>query len=341
MILRIPDYYEDFSCIGGECKESCCIGWELEVDSETYEYYQDVPGPFGDRLRRELISAECEAEDAVPGEEVHSIHLKVDGRCPFLNDKNLCDIVLTLGEESLCYICGNYPRYTFEYGDYIEKCLTISCEEACRLLLSRRDGLKFKEIEMNLGGDFPEDSDYELSPELTFGSEAEMLSEEEYENLTPEEIQEFLESRKALMDMASDRRKSLSERIKSLPGFETFFELRSKEERLRILSLLEPISSGWTDALSNLLAHVEDPDLPWNEIAYENLLMYFLFRYLPRGLYDGDLNTKVRFALFCTYCIRDLENIVHDIRLAASMFSREVEHSDDNIEIIIEELLFN
>ena len=31
MKLRVPDYYYDFKCIGGDCTDSCCIGWELDI----------------------------------------------------------------------------------------------------------------------------------------------------------------------------------------------------------------------------------------------------------------------------------------------------------------------
>ena len=35
MILRVPDYYETFRCIAGECKDSCCIGWEIDIDEDN------------------------------------------------------------------------------------------------------------------------------------------------------------------------------------------------------------------------------------------------------------------------------------------------------------------
>ena len=35
MKLRIPSYYEEFSCIADKCKDNCCIGWEIDIDEET------------------------------------------------------------------------------------------------------------------------------------------------------------------------------------------------------------------------------------------------------------------------------------------------------------------
>jgi hypothetical protein len=128
LILRTLGYYDDFVCIGGACQNSCCIGWELDIDEATCDYYRSLPGPFGDRLRAHMAAGSFRDEDC------HTFCLTVDGRCPLLNADGLCDIVLTLGPEALCEICSEYPRYTFELGDAVEKSLTISCEEAARLL---------------------------------------------------------------------------------------------------------------------------------------------------------------------------------------------------------------
>ena len=52
MILRVPSYYKEFRCTADRCADSCCIGWELDIDEDTAAYYEQVKGAFGDRLRR-------------------------------------------------------------------------------------------------------------------------------------------------------------------------------------------------------------------------------------------------------------------------------------------------
>ena len=32
MLYTIPDYYHEFSCIAGECEDTCCAGWQLVAD---------------------------------------------------------------------------------------------------------------------------------------------------------------------------------------------------------------------------------------------------------------------------------------------------------------------
>ena len=71
--IRRPAYYKAFRCIGSDCTENCCIGWEVDIDDESLEVYNSVGGEFGDRLRRYM-------------NDENSFTLK-NNRCPFLNDK--------------------------------------------------------------------------------------------------------------------------------------------------------------------------------------------------------------------------------------------------------------
>ena len=46
MTIEYPDYYEKFRCIGGACPDTCCAGWEVDIDEETAEYYLQQEGEF-------------------------------------------------------------------------------------------------------------------------------------------------------------------------------------------------------------------------------------------------------------------------------------------------------
>ena len=54
MIVRVPDYFSEFSCIAGDCKDSCCLGWEIDIDDKSYEYYKTIGGAFGEMLRKNI-----------------------------------------------------------------------------------------------------------------------------------------------------------------------------------------------------------------------------------------------------------------------------------------------
>ena len=62
--IRRPAYYKAFRCIGSDCTENCCIGWEIDVDEDSLAYYETVPGDFGERLRASIAPADEQTGEA-------------------------------------------------------------------------------------------------------------------------------------------------------------------------------------------------------------------------------------------------------------------------------------
>ncbi len=146
MKLIAPDYYKNFTCIADRCRHNCCIGWEIDIDSDTYELYKNIPGKFGDRLR-----------EGISWGDVPCFKLGDGERCVFLNERGLCDIILNLSEKALCDICTDHPRFRNFFADRTEVGLGISCEEACRLILGCPDAVRLVEMEDD-GEDTPEET---------------------------------------------------------------------------------------------------------------------------------------------------------------------------------------
>ena len=124
MKIRVPKYFKDFKCIASECEDTCCAGWGIVIDDETYKKYQKVEGDFGDRLRSEIVHDGGENIFVLKGND-----------CPFLNENKLCDIYNEVGEDALCYTCKQYPRYMEEFGGLREIGISLSCPEAARIIL--------------------------------------------------------------------------------------------------------------------------------------------------------------------------------------------------------------
>ena len=138
MIYIKPSFYDDFKCTASNCSDNCCIGWEIDVDEETLQKYNKIPGSFGDEIREKI-------ETSPDGSKCFK--LSENDRCPFLNNENLCRIYINCGEDALCDICKNHPRF-FEWFPGVTECgLGLSCEEVCRILLS--DDKPFELLETN------------------------------------------------------------------------------------------------------------------------------------------------------------------------------------------------
>ena len=132
MLYVRPDFYDDFHCLAAACRHSCCVGWEIDVDEDSLEYYQCIPGELGEDLRRQIAL-----------EPSPHFRLDPDERCPFLRLDGLCRLILELGEDSLCDICALHPRFFNDYPGRTEIGLGLCCEEAARLLTEGEGPLRF------------------------------------------------------------------------------------------------------------------------------------------------------------------------------------------------------
>lgn len=130
-----PHFYDDFVCTADKCPDTCCAGWQIMIDEDTLEKYKNVKGDFRKRLH-----------SSIDWEEGCFFQFN-ERRCAFLNDRNLCDLYLALGEEGFCDTCRKYPRHTEEFEGIREYSLSLSCPVAARMILANRGMLQFAEIE--------------------------------------------------------------------------------------------------------------------------------------------------------------------------------------------------
>lgn len=126
------DLYSDFSCIADACPNTCCAGWGITIDNNTYRKMSDNENKLGVPVQDWI----CREEDA------YKVKLQSDGRCPMLNENNLCKVVLALGPSYLSTICTTYPRINRQYGSIVEGYLTLACPEVIARLMSK-EGLDF------------------------------------------------------------------------------------------------------------------------------------------------------------------------------------------------------
>ena len=82
MKIRVPEYFKEFKCIASKCEDTCCAGWGIVIDDETYKHYQNVQGEFGKRLRSEIVH-----------EAGENIFVLKENNCPFLNEEKTCCIL--------------------------------------------------------------------------------------------------------------------------------------------------------------------------------------------------------------------------------------------------------
>ena len=77
-------YYDDFKCIGSECPNSCCVGWEIDLDIKTFQKYKD--------LHDSNINKCISVNQKPTYDKFAKIKNVKDQRCSFLDKNNLCNI---------------------------------------------------------------------------------------------------------------------------------------------------------------------------------------------------------------------------------------------------------
>lgn len=369
MILRIPDYYEEFSCIADQCRDSCCIGWEIDIDEASMDYYKTVEGAFGERLKNEIYQSD-------DGE--YRFCLKEKNRCTMLNDKNLCDLYTALGEPALCEVCTDYPRVSTFYGNVMQRSLGISCEEVGRILFSRDEPVTF--VDRHMEDSF--ESDEEESTEMDSDADEKCNTEEWCEVCEClEECDDDEESRILMLEgmqhqmlsILQDRRRDIRERMGSVLCIagkidERKYVLSERhsyvdfDERFRVFEEMEAKDGEWVSQVErmrktmtehsyeeHLHTYMQSKDYCQND--YEQLMVYFIFRYFMTSVYNYGEESYVRMAVIFTLVIRDMDALryfengghftLEDRIDTARIFSKEVEHLEDNLALIREEMLFD
>ena len=131
-----PDDYTAFRCLAGACPQTCCAAWEIVVDPDAQDAYLRLQHPLAAKLRR-VLRVDSEGD---------TYFAQTDGRCPFLCADGLCELQRTLGEQSLCRTCRDFPRWEVLLCDRVEQGLSPACPEAARRLKVERFGEKAEEL---------------------------------------------------------------------------------------------------------------------------------------------------------------------------------------------------
>ena len=377
MILRYPKYYEKFKCIADRCEDTCCAGWEIDIDDVSYEYYMSVKGDFGERLRQNIKEYELDDEDVY---EKHGFILKGNRRCPFLNENNLCDLYCELGEDALCDVCTDTPRNYLEYGGDRELSLSASCAEAGRLIYGSEESITFVEKELDEQLAFEEtEEELFLAVVIRFARDTAISILQNREIPLQNRILQFLcYAERVQQCLNEDTLKEIKEidisivgsknRIAILGAAEGSFIYRLFLERLRTFTQMESISEEWEEILCLLQKRYVEPEegagnyvrehrLLWKELQrqcriyeYEHMLVYYSFLCLARSVDDYDFLAKAKMVVVSFLMIYDMDSVwfaengevygKEDRVKMSRIYAKEVEHSGENLDFLAEEFLF-
>jgi lysine-N-methylase len=342
-MLLVPDYYKKFKCIADKCTDSCCIGWEIDVDEVTLAKYREM----GDDkiLSNVLIDA-----------DIPYIRLTADERCPFLDDGGLCKIISALGEDYIPDICKNHPRYINDLSPYTECGLGLACPEAARIILeiSEKPNIEFWDKSPTFSLDIAEL--WDVAP--TNDDKSRSIKEK-----SPTKSKNALFSlRERLFSFIFDKEKSVLDIAAGLFCYDntvsdSVFDMQTgdfshfPEINTADFGEIFPLIPCLHQAIDSLELQSEDYRRSFAEPSLKllrerlassgdsvrALLYYFLHRYFLSEA--EDLNMDMRLSLVLTLlflCLLHTDKFDgNGMRDAAVAFSKNVEYSTENIDIIL------
>lgn len=358
MEIRVPNYYRKFRCTADKCPDTCCAGWQIVIDEETLEKYHKYEGPFGNRLAnsidwREGVFKQYEEK-----------------RCAFLDENNLCDIYTEAGPEMFCRTCKSYPRHFEEFENVREISLAMSCPEAAKLILMPTEPVEFITVDKKYKEEIYEKFDFLLYSKLVDAREIifEIMQDRTWSvRMRMAFVLVFthdLQARiyrgdvMAMEDVFTrftkpDAKKRLEKRMKPYQNQKTDVA-ENKKEMISQFEKLEVLRDSWPELLKAASKNVSNQQLndEWQsaegdvelEIIAEHLMIYFIFTYFCGAVYDEEAHSKMKFAVIGTLMILETAKTLWGqnkeggkmtaVLEAAKRYSREVEHSDENIELL-------
>ncbi len=316
-----PEFFDSFVCKADKCTDTCCAGWEIIVDDDTYSKYQKIGKNDFAHISEGIIS---------DSEGNCIFRIKECDRCWFLKDDGFCDIYSRYGEDALCYICREHPRFYNWYDNAIESGLGLCCEKVCEMLFNADT-----RFSLTSSGEKADDDYFTLFDlrEKCFL----LLKDDKHEfEVRISELLDFAVNTESEL-FGYDCKRVYAEDNQML--FEDIVELFSKTEA---------INQDWTelvDDIKNNIAEITAISVKthFNIIDYEKFISYIIYRNLIESAFNSGFVNGIAFAVaslvFLHICdcytllvkgeFSDIDRINN-----VKMWSKQIEYCEENIDLL-------
>ncbi len=307
-----PAYYSQFKCLAADCPDTCCAKWEIVIDKDTQIKYSLLTDKFADFIRSKLIT---DAE----GDICFSLDNK---KCPFLNDDGLCEIHKRFGESYTSRICREHPRFYEEYDGFTEVSLSLSCPKSSELIFYNE----------SISGNYPTPS-YNGDDEVL----SLLISSRKRIFACPED---FTLLKNTLLDIAADDQLDID--MLYIQDHPEMCIALIRDFLNVLLNNCEILTDEWRSLLEkSLTCTVLTEDLnSYICINNKNIckaFMYFVYRYYLKAVNDLDVYSRALFIILS--CLTGVYVSLCgkiSFKEAIRLFSKEIEHNTENIDLILD-----
>ena len=366
MIYTKPDYYDSFKCVADKCPDTCCAGWQIVIDDESMEMYKKMNNDYVWKVMAGVDWEEgCFRQDntkrcAFLNEgnlcELY-IHAGKESLCKTCREyprhteefedvreitlSASCPIVARMLMERMTtveFISEEIQQEeTLDFGDF-DPFLYSLIEDARKSMVEILQNRELSMKERAL---------------LVLGMAHDMQRRINHRDLfSCDQVIAKYEGKKARDYIKNyiKNKEMLEEENLTMEMFPLIYELellRDEWDELlhasqKVLFFNDKASFGELKTSFDIWKK-ENPEM---EVHIEQIVVYFLYTYFPGSVYDGQLFAKVQMSVYCTWMIellwmaRWIENektiTMDEMTELFYRFCREIEHSDENLEILDE-----
>ena len=367
MHYKKPQYYDNFTCIADRCPDTCCAGWQIVIDDTSLENYGKISGTFGERLQKSIDWK----EGIFRQNQRRCAFLNQENLCDLyreLGADRLCDTCRMYPRHVEEY--EDLREFSLSLSCPVAAEMILGCKEQVRFL-EEEDDVEEQEEEYEdfdiILFDWLEEARevlLEVIQDRSLPVSARMLVLLNVSFLSQKALDQgiLLE-----MDLRAEVEKAVSESRKTSVQKQGEKVFQNKILLLKDLQKLEVLREEWTELLhrleKNLYARgVEDYEAlreeflesvqetssqkkQW-EIYEEQLLVFFVYTYFCGAVYDDMIYTKAVLAVFSVLWIEELwmerwlskgqKLEFQDMVQVAYTYAREIEHSDENLNLLEE-----
>ena len=363
MLYTIPDYYKEFSCTADQCEDTCCAGWQIVIDKKSLKKYWNEKGPYKKKLRNSIKWIQGVFKQSP---DKRCAFLNEDNLCDMyknLGEKSLCKTCKLyprhieefegVREVTLSVSCPEVAK------------ILLNREEPVKFLSYEKEGEEeYEDFDFILYSKLVDardimreflqnrELDIKVRAGLVLGMAHDMQVRINHENIFGmEDVFERYQTEKAIAHV-----KKKLEIAESRP---MHIKHERAQERFQKLHELELLRADWQVHLwetEDILYKKDSQNyidikaefdswmkehLPRWEIMSEQLLVYFIHTYFCGAVYDANVYAKARMAVDSVFFIYEMlaarwirnekDLNMDDIIEIVYRYSREVEHSDDNL----------
>jgi len=370
MIYTRPDYFNEFKCIAGNCPDTCCAGWQIVIDDESLKKYKKIKGGY---IWKVMSCVDWEEECFRQDNDKRCAFLNSDNLCDLyknVGEESLCRTCRDyprhteefegVREVTLSASCPVVARILMErmtpvhfvkeehpeeeetefFGDFDPFLYSIIEDGRSAMIdILQNRNLSMKVRTMLVLG-MAHDMQRRINHRELFACDQVI---EKYKRVKSQQyVKEYLGQKEMLEE--ENLTKEMFPLIYDLELLrDEWDELLHRSQDMLFFTTQE--SFGQLKTEFDQWKH-EHPDM---EIHLEQIMVYFLYTYFPGSVYDGQLFAKAQMAVYCTWMIellwmaRWLMNgralTLDEMTELLYRFSREIEHSDENLEKLDEMMI--